>query len=387
MSSSLCLRSVLLLVATIGLTAQAAVAGPSPDPGTSSDRCGTCHRDIWKMWRGSAHADAASDPVFLSANRDALSLGGQSVSKVCLGCHAPVTSWNADWGLEKAITTEGVGCDVCHRIEQVEMEEGRPRIHYGPAAVKRGPIADAESPEHEVAHSALHQDALVCAGCHEYANAQGTPIMTTYSEWQSSQAQSRGQSCQDCHMNRVTADVVDPQVMRLPDTKVNLHAVPGGHSIEQLNRALGLGVDFERQADSLAVLIDLKNRGAGHAVPTGMPGRRVLLEVTLRTQQGKTFEARRIYTRAFLDANGATIERDSGFFAPGVKAGDDSRIRPDETRHEVFHFPVPPESSAQLTVRLRYEHAPTADQADWTMLTFASETRMVRAARRPEGAR
>ena len=109
-----------------------AVASASPpmnvDASNTSDRCGTCHRDIFKMWRGSAHADAASDPIFLAANRETIAREGPAVSRVCLGCHAPVTTWNSDWGLEKTITTEGVSCDVCHRIESVDLADGRPRI-------------------------------------------------------------------------------------------------------------------------------------------------------------------------------------------------------------------------------------------------------------------
>ena len=119
------------------------------------------------------------------------------------------------------------------------------------------------------------------------------------------------------------------------------------------------------------------NKGAGHAVPTGMPGRRVILELEMRDSDGKTLTGRRSYGAFYADAKGDTITRDSGYFGKDVRLLSDSRIRPDERRTEGFRFPVPAAATAYLDLKLYYEHAPTGGAEDRTLLTFYSESRTV----------
>jgi hypothetical protein len=251
---------------------------------------------------------------------------------------------------------------------------------FDPGPVKRGPIPDAASTAHEVAYSELHTQSIVCAGCHEYVNSEGMSIMSTYSEWLGSSEAQGGRTCQDCHMGRVAANVVDPRVARVQTAEVNLHEVPGGHSLDQLHKALRFAVDTSRRGDSVEVAVTIVNKGAGHAVPTGMPGRRVYLDVQLKTGAGQHFEEQRLYARSYVDANGAPIVRDAAFFAKGVKLASDSSIQAGERRVERFRWPVAAQTEAFLSLKLRYEHAPTGGEEGRTSLTFLSEERMIRAA-------
>jgi hypothetical protein len=152
--------------------------------------------------------------------------------------------------------------------------------------------------------------------------------------------------------------------------------MPGGLSLTQLNKALEVAMDAAWHSDGLELTIRLTNKGAGHAVPTGMPGRRVILAVSVRTSDGQSFEARRLYTKSFRDGEGRTITRDGVVFGPGVHFDSDSRIQPDEKRTETFTFPVSPGASAHVSLKLHYEHAPTGGPENRTWLTFYSAERM-----------
>lgn len=370
--------SALLLSAALVLsgTAPSAASGSKGRP-SRSDLCGECHRDIYRMWRASAHAQAMEDPVFLDAYRETDRGEGAGVARICLGCHAPAVQLTGDYALDEKVSWEGVSCDVCHGIASVDLTGQGPRLGFEIGPIKRGPIRDAVSSGHEVAYSAIHTTSLVCAPCHEYQNAEGTIIMSTYSEWQESTAAKDGRNCQDCHMSRAEADIVDPRVMRAPDAQVNVHEVPGGHSITLLNKALTANMKSIRTDAELLLDVQLKNAGAGHSVPTGMPSRRVILEMKVRTNDGKTFEERRSYGQTFADASGAPIKRDSGYFTRGVKLTNDNRLASNEQRVETFRFPIPRQVTAFVNLRLHYEHSPTGTEEGRTFLTFYTAERMV----------
>jgi hypothetical protein len=370
-----CLGLLVCLLLTPGIAVSA--SGTSKGKLSRSDLCGECHKDIFQMWSKSAHARSLEDPIFLNAYRETESRQGEAVSRVCLRCHAPAAGILGDSKLEQKISWEGVSCDICHVLTSVEFAGQAPTMTFSPGPVKHGPIENAVSGRHETAYSELHTTSLVCAGCHQFVSADGTPVMTTYAEWQESDAAKKGKDCQTCHMGLQKADVVDPKILRVPESMVNLHQVPGGHSIDQLNKALSVTIRPEHSAGELRLGIALRNDGAGHSVPTGMPGRRVNLELRVATSDGKTYQEQRSYGETFTDAAGVLITRDSDYFAPGVKCTADTRIRSGEQRLESFRFPVPAGSSADISVKLRYEHAPTGDDVNRTNITFYSEQRTV----------
>jgi hypothetical protein len=342
---------------------------------SSSEYCGLCHRDIHRLWKSSAHARSMEGTVFLSSYRDTeRRLGGEAV-RPCLSCHAPLAELSSDWALERKTTWEGVSCDVCHSMTAVDQSGPHPRMRLDVGPVKRGPIRDAASTAHEVAYSELHTQAIACAPCHEFVNSEGTAIMTTYSEWEASKASQEGVGCQQCHMGTTDDEVVDPRSGRQSHAKVNTHEVPGGHSLEQLNKALRLSLQPKRQGNRITVDVKVINRGAGHAVPTGMPGRRIVLSVSLSTASGTDQEKRRVYAKSFADAEGRAVAGVTDHFAPGVQLVSDTRIQPDERRSESFEFSVPEDQAATLTVKLFYEHDPTGREDDRTWLTFYTERR------------
>lgn len=353
-------------------------AGPDPTP---SEECGSCHRDIWEMWRASAHSRSLESLTFRDALEETASSKAQ---QVCLGCHAPMLGIMNDHERKLKVTWEGVNCDACHGLIDVDLSGRTPTQVFDVGLVKRGPIEDAASIGHDVAYSELHTKSLVCAGCHEYVNPEGVSILATYSEWKASSSAEKGETCQSCHMGRTAANIVDPRVARVSHATVNTHEVPGGHSLSQLNKAVGVDLDAKRDANQLVLELRLENKGAGHAVPTGMPGRRLILELDVRSSSGKQFTERRVYGRFFKDKAGNTITKDAGYFAAGIKEQSDSRLQPDETLDERFEYPISAEDIVFYTIKLHYEHSPLGQDQGRTRLTFFTSKRTL-SARKTKG--
>lgn len=356
------------------------LCGPAQPAGaelTTSDQCGSCHRDIFRMWRKSGHADAMEGAAFLESFRQSQIEWGEERSRMCLECHAPMINANGDWQLHNKITWEGVSCDACHSIVHVEVSESGPQMQLDFGSVKRGPVTDAASDEHEVAYSALHEESLVCAPCHEYANAEGTPILTTFSEWQQSQAAANGETCQDCHMWRTAASIVDPRVKRVKQATVNLHEMPGGHSLHQLLKALDISYDLSRTDEGLDVDVRIANL-IGHAVPTGMPGREIVLRLRVDAEGADSREVTRVFGKSFIDATGEPVTTTWGFFEEGVEVATDTRIAADSTWSETIHFGLPKDTAAYFRIRLEYRYLMEEMRYEATRFEFFSERRTVR---------
>ncbi len=70
----------------------------------------------------------------------------------------------------------------------------------------------------------------------------------------------------------VAANIVDPKVKRVEGAFVNLHEMPGGHSLHQLNKSIRMRIlGLDRTPKGLRAQVVVHNVGAGHSVPTGIP--------------------------------------------------------------------------------------------------------------------
>ncbi len=210
-----------------------------------SDRCGTCHRQIYDEWRASLHSLSASDKSYVS-NIELLEKNlGMAATRYCEGCHAPVallsgelTTGGSHGGVAGTLANlEGVSCMGCHGINRAVHLKGVASYEFEPA--RNYLFADDDSlpgirlhnflirihpREHqeEMARPALNNSRM-CATCHvafmpESLNDWGwVKLLDEYSAWLNSQYS--GQSghtfanrqisrCQDCHMP--LAPGVDP---------------------------------------------------------------------------------------------------------------------------------------------------------------------------------
>jgi len=141
---------------------------------------------------------------------------------------------------------------------------------------------------------------------------------------------------------------------------VNLHAMPGSHSVSQLNRALTARLTATRNGETVDVVVKVKNEGAGHFLPTGSPMRQLILEVRATAAGVTTGSARRTYTRALADADGTVIEKEHVAFMRAAKVVSDTRLAPDETRSETFSLALPSGTSGRVDAAFYYFHPATA---------------------------
>jgi len=373
MLQPLCVASLVVLSA--GLLQAAAW---DLEPPASAELCGRCHRAIHEAWKASAHARAMESRLF----QDALELAEADFEgearKICLGCHSPIAVRTGDLALKKKVSWEGVTCDYCHSIRDVSLSGPNPKARVEFSLVKSGPLKVSSSSGHDTAYSAIHTSAAACAPCHEYRNSAGFPVLTTYSEWKASRAAKEGRPCQACHMDRVAGQVVDPRVQRSGDARVNLHEMPGSHSLEQLTRTIAANLSASREADQLKVSVEVLNRMAGHSVPTGSPLRRLHLEVAVNSYDGGRFRDGRDYRRVVADRQGRPLEREHFTFLKGAKVLSDTRLAPDEKRVETFSFPVPQGVQAQVKASLVYYYSPMARTEAQQRVTFLTLQRLVR---------
>jgi hypothetical protein len=176
----------------------------------------------------------------------------------------------------------------------------------------------------------------------------------------------------------IMAQVVDPKVQADPKRFLNLHRMPGGHSVDQLQRALDLKWgEIGWKSGELQVQVAILNVGAGHRVPTGMPTRRLLLEVEARTAAGKAYTKETVFQKQVVDARGRLIKKDGEMFLRAHHIRQDNRIRPGEKRVLRLSFLVP-SGVTRLTARLVYESSPFGTAGEIERVPFASIETTVR---------
>jgi len=355
-----------------------ALAGAELEPVSSAELCGSCHRAIHEAWKESAHADAMESLLFQDALEQAELELGAGGRQVCLGCHAPLALLTDDTALRNKVSWEGVTCDYCHSMRTVQEVAGNPKPTLTLSTVKSGPLEDASSMAHGTVHSDVHTSSLVCAPCHQYRNRFGFDVLTTYGEWSDSRYYSEGIQCQSCHMGSVAGDVVDPRIKRSGDATVNLHSMPGGHSVTQLNRAIRARLVANRVGNQLDVSVELINVSGGHYVPTGSPMRELRLELQADAYRGQDYYEERSYGRTVADSAGKVMTCEQDAFFNAAKVISDTRLAPEETRTEKFSFAVPENASVQITARLSYYYSPMAEGAARQHVVFRTISRFVR---------
>ncbi len=326
---------------------------------TSSQVCGSCHKEIFETWKNSMHALSLEDPVFRVAYDEAYVDTQGGAKKICISCHSPTTMITGDLDLNLPISKEGVTCDFCHSIVSVTPgAKGNPfTLKVG--TVKRGSLNNVTSPAHGTVYSEVHERATLCAGCHEYKNRYGITILGTFSEWTESPQAKGGVPCQSCHMPRLGGEIVPPDIKEIPEKFVSTHGVAGGHSLTQLKKALRVKIDnLKRDGNTVSGIVAVTNAGSGHAIPTGMPSRRLILTIEAKTTRKTVYTEQRVFQKVVTDAEGAELHKEGDFFIKGAKISKDTRIRPGETRQEAFSFTAPPSIDLDVSALVTYAYEP-----------------------------
>ncbi len=338
----------------------------------SAEECGRCHQDIYRYWKASLHAQAADDPRFQAALAKLKDESPKTdVAGICLRCHAPALLQAQDAKWERKVSWEGVTCDFCHSVRGVRPDPKTPFL-LDVGQVKSGPLRDVQSTAHVARYAETFSSAMLCNPCHQFTNGHGLDVLSTYNEWQASEYPARSITCQNCHMRGTSGKVVDPKVKRVASSLVNLHEMPGGHSVTELNRALQAVISSERHGATLDVTVQVTNRGAGHRLPTGSPLRAIVMVVQVDGGTGKAQTATRTYGRLVVDEHGQEANDEAAVWLRGAKVVRDDRLAPNEKRVEKFSFQVPVNAPVRSVAKFYFRYSPDAPIRGESGLPFLS---------------
>lgn len=326
----------------------------------SASVCAQCHPKVYDSWKSSQHSSSFSDPAF-QLPYDRIRRKNPRRILPCEQCHNPLR-FHLPAGDPRAsiFAQEGVTCDFCHSVESFVPGESFPRYRLNPD-FKSGPYPpgrDAERTIHATRFSRLHITSEFCAGCHEYRNPYGVPILSTFSEWEASFYRGEGVHCQFCHLPQL----FDPQFIDGKDRKGPVdHAMVGGHSRERLAKAIPVKGTLRVSGDTAEVRISLRNETVGHKTPSGIPMHRIRLVTSLFDEAGTALGRKEdLFERVVGDGAGNPLTKPEEIFTEAREVLKDNRIGPKETREVVHRFPLDGKRPAAAEVSLTYE-IPTPD--------------------------
>jgi hypothetical protein len=415
--------------------------------------CATCHsdpdpdsgRNEYGEWTLDRHANVFVEPYFWtmymtmntfetadSADELGLPLADPGEKRRCLFCHAPAAlpllqqgidwpTWNASMpGGRINVETEGITCDVCHKVNDVLLDENNfpfenqpgvlsltflrppgstPSVYFGPR-----PDYEPEFPEnsgsndHAAVCSTAFSEGTFCAPCH-YGKFFDTVIYNSYGEWLESDyskkeidsAENKNyRSCQDCHM--ISSQAVDGsfQAERSACSQKNVSFRDFRHNMMKRDNtgspilvqgAATVTIDVKKDEGKIKVKVTVVNERAGHKFPTDSPLRHLILVVEARDINGLLlaqlegpripewggadnlpggFEGQpgEIYANILRDEITGTVPAVM-YWDPTVPAwkNSDTRLDPRKKISSNYSFLAPGHGDAIVTARLIYRYA------------------------------
>lgn len=252
------------------------------------------------------HSAAWNDPQFQELWR------AERREARCLNCHSPLVAQQRK--LEGApnpayrptLQAEGVTCAACH--------------------VRDGKIVGAGTSTGESSHPIWKvpelAEAASCGGCHQLPIAgRDKGLYDTMREWEAVAAPGAG-GCRDCHMpmrlGNVATGVLRPY---------RSHAFEGAHSDVMLQRALTVSVTLAKPVylpgEEVSAVVEVRNTGAAHSVPSGDPLHQIRLEVGLADTTGELLEKKETVFARKLERRPPYKERAD----TRLEAGSSRRVR------------------------------------------------------------
>lgn len=224
----------------------------------------------------------------------------------CGACHVPTAAVHAPFNTDpltvQGVDAEGVTCDFCHKVWNVQLNPatGLPypekpgvlsfefRRPFDGHQFFAGPLDDIAPGEDT--YSRLQKTSQFCAPCH-YGVFGNTVVYDSFGEWlrSSYSREGQGKTCQDCHMPGSGAEfLAHPDkggLKRNPATLAG-HRMPGARDVELLRNAVTLTLEAESAAEGIRVKTKVVNDQTGHHVPTDFPLRHVMLVVRAYGKDG-----------------------------------------------------------------------------------------------------
>ncbi len=323
-----------------------------------SNKCKRCHERVYEEWETSPLAKSIHSPAFRASLEAYLKSTGGKDQTLCFRCHAPhVREFSdhvqlfVDQTKSGDPSLDGVACSQCHLIKHVDRAKHPPEPKYEIGGkTLYGPYQDfVQNLAHQSMELSLFQKSDLCLNCH-----QSVPSATNLGKandllgnWDQSRAVKSGKECQTCHMPQQVGESANGEKKR---TIAN-HSFPG--RIGKLRQeAAKLDVQTKVDGDTTTVTVKVQSL-VPHNLPATHPAwATVVLNMGIKGKNLKTvFSDKRVYGRTYLDAKGQpTI-----FDFEAVKVAEDTVLKPEETREEIFTFPTPKDTKTfDVEVGLSY---------------------------------
>jgi hypothetical protein len=336
----------------------------------------------------------------------------------CIYCHVPAGGWgteqeidlpslvNSSFGNYTNVATQGVTCDVCHKVTDVLLGQNqlpyveRPGIlsfsFMRPASDSQfavGPRPDVATSSADIKRtcSPVFSESKFCAACH-YGKFSDVEIYGSYKEWLDSPYSKSDQnyrSCQDCHMpsSEQIGNTLPSQRSACSETNLKFHdfnhnmmkyGTDGDNTYRVIpllvKEAATVNIDEVKIAGGqIKIKVTVVNSGAGHKFPTDSPLRHLILFI----------EAKDINNNPLTQVSGPMIPKvgDSDYAGlPGqiyanilkdkdtnssptiaywnpvgpAWEGSDTRLVPKVPVQSEYSFVAPSNGSARITIKLIY---------------------------------
>jgi len=314
----------------------------------ASSRCRECHGKMNDEWTKSSHSRSASSVAYKTARAQA------AKPKKCDRCHVPLRGHVPAGTRAEA---EGITCDVCHTIKSVRVGPFASSFTMRVTdAVKYGAYCDAKDHYfHRMACAKSQTDGTLCAACHQLSiktqSGIDLPVYTTYEDWKKGPANEDGMACQHCHMPSVRGEAAVGAGER---PQVRDHGFMGKAG-KLRTQAASLEISVANKAkNTMLVSVGVKNSGAGHYIPSGLPARRLVVRIRSLDSKGAQLDVyERTYGRVLVSAQG-----DPTPYYKAFKLLRDTRIAPRTTTTLSHILKAPGAGKLHVSVWWRrFDHA------------------------------
>jgi hypothetical protein len=341
-----------------------------------STKCKRCHERVYEEWETSPLAKSIHSPAFRVSLDAYLKSPGGKDQTVCFRCHAPHVREFPDH-VQLFIdqtnagdpSLDGVACSQCHLIKHVDRAKHPPEPQYEIGGkTLYGPYKDfVQNLAHQSMELSLFQKSDLCLNCHQSVPSAANLGKSNdlLGNWDQSRAVKSGKECQTCHMPQQVGESANGEKKRT----ISNHSFPG--RIGKL-RQEAAKLDVQTKVDGENTTVSVKVQSlVPHNLPTTHPAwATVVLNLDIKGKNLKTvFSDKRVYGRTYLDAKGQpTI-----FDFEAVKVAEDTVLKPEETREEIFTFPTPKDTKT-FDVEVALSYGPITGPASFLQLVEAESS-------------
>jgi DNA-binding beta-propeller fold protein YncE len=235
--------------------------GP-PDESYDTAWCGKCHTAEYAAWKQSAHSHSAKDEMVTFCDGVEEKGIGPQFSRLCAGCHDPVSARLGDTTLKAG---RGITCLACHDTVRTIRAGGNGDLQMD---------VHKWTEDHKASASAGLKTLVTaefCGGCHQqFVPGTGLLAIQTFAIWQSGPYGTAKvpDTCVDCHM--VTrSGVADHTFMGGNVYLADKYGQTDLAKRETMNLGAAFSLATAKKADG-SVSVTIKNVASGHDFPTGV---------------------------------------------------------------------------------------------------------------------